>query len=65
MNSCELVVYISSVACAIAKSHSRDEVALLAVAFSQLGDTLTTILAHNEICCQPKDTEKDEPEPTY
>lgn len=54
MNSCELVTYISSLACAISKCCSRDDVTILAAVFTQLGDSLETILAHQEIC-QPKD----------
>ena len=50
MNSCELVTYISSVACLISQACSREEVAVLATAFAQLGDTLSTILAHDELC---------------
>lgn len=50
MNSCELVTYISSIACLISQSCSKEEVAVLASAFVQLGDTLSTILAHDDLC---------------
>lgn len=50
MNSCELVTYISSLACVISKSCSKDEVATLATVFTQLGDTLSTIFAHDDLC---------------
>lgn len=50
MNSCELVTFISSVACAISKSCDPDEIPLLAAVFTQLGDTLTTISVQDEIC---------------
>lgn len=43
MNSCELVNLISALSCAIAKSFTPDETALLAVFFTQLGDSLATI----------------------
>lgn len=56
MNSCELVTFISSVACAISKSYSKEDVAMLSAIFSQLGDTLSTILTHDEIC-SPSDSE--------
>lgn len=39
----ELVLFISTLAIAIAKDKSSDEVNLLSVIFSQLGDTLATI----------------------
>lgn len=51
MNSCELVTFISSLACAIAKTHSKEEISALATVFTQLGDTLSTILAHDDLCC--------------
>jgi len=50
MNSCELVAYITAIACTISKCYSDEEIALMAAAFTQLGDTLTTILAQNEVC---------------
>lgn len=50
MNSCELVTFVSSVACALAQNCSRDELALMSAIFQQLGETLDTILVHNEIC---------------
>lgn len=43
MNSCELVTFISSLACAISKDKSSDELSFLAVFFTQLGDTLATV----------------------
>lgn len=43
MNSCEFVTFISTLACAIAKGKSQDEIDILAVFFTQLGDTLATI----------------------
>lgn len=49
MNECELVVFISTVACSLAKCLSTDELALLADVFSQLGDTIATILTHREL----------------
>ncbi|MDO4298433.1 MAG: hypothetical protein Q4C59_08170 [Lachnospiraceae bacterium] len=50
MNSCELVTLVSTVACAIASSCSPEETAVLAAVFTQLGDSLETILAHQEFC---------------
>ena len=50
MQSCELVVTISAIACAISKGKSPDEIALLATIFSQLGDTLATIAAQEALC---------------
>ncbi len=50
MNSCELVTYVSSIACALSRFCDRDDLALMAAVFTQLGDTLQTILTHDEIC---------------
>lgn len=48
MNACELVTFISTLSCAIASELSPSDVALLAAVFTQLGDSLTTMLAVNE-----------------
>lgn len=43
MGSCEFVSLISGLACTIAKNKSQQEIEILAVLFTQLGDTLATI----------------------
>ena len=50
MNSCELVTYISSIACFLSKNCSTEELEMLAAIFSQLGDTLATILVNEANC---------------
>ncbi|ADL03461.1 DUF6774 domain-containing protein [Lacrimispora saccharolytica] len=55
MQSCELVMFVSSLACCIAEGRSSDEIALLSTIFSQLGDTLSTITAHRDLCCDSGD----------
>ncbi len=50
MNSCELAAMISSIACTIARTCPAEELALLGAAFTQLGDTLTTMSLQNELC---------------
>ena len=45
MQSCELVTLISTVACILAENYSDEEHAIMAAAFTQLGDSLATILA--------------------
>ena len=50
MNSCELVAYVSTLACTISRCCSTEEVTLLATVFTQLGDTLATILTQEELC---------------
>lgn len=58
MNSCELVTYVSSIACVLSKNCQTEDLELLAAIFSQLGDTLATILVNNALC-QPVETEND------
>ena len=54
MNSCELTASITAIANAIACGRTVDEINLLGVAFTQLGDTLLTIATQKSICCKPK-----------
>ena len=58
MQSCELALSISTLACCIAEGKSPEEIALISSIFMQLGDTLATIAAHQPLCCQPKDTKE-------
>ena len=50
MNACELTGAITAVANAIACGRTVDEINLLGVAFTQLGDTLLTIATQRNIC---------------
>lgn len=50
MQSCELATYITALACAISKCCSEDEIAVISTALTQLGDTLATIAAQNQLC---------------
>lgn len=50
MNSCELTASITAVANAIACGRTVDELNLLGVTFTQLGDTLLTIATQKSIC---------------
>lgn len=49
MNSCELVNLISMLTCLIVQNYDNDEIALLAAIFTQLGDSLSTILANEAL----------------
>lgn len=49
MNSCGLVTFISTLACAIAKGKTVQELNLLSVIFSQLGDSLATLAVTQDI----------------
>ena len=49
MNSCELVNLISLLSCLIVENYTDSQIAVLASIFTQLGDTLTTVLANNEL----------------
>lgn len=48
MDECELIYIITTIACAISKCCGDDEISLMAAAFTQLGDTLATIMVKRE-----------------
>lgn len=50
MNPCELTASITALANGIACGRSAEEIELLGVVFTQLGDTLLTIAAQKNIC---------------
>ena len=49
MEDCELIFLISTIACSIIKCCPEDDISILAAAFTQLGDTLATLLAQKEV----------------
>lgn len=49
MQSCELLMSISALACCIAKNCSDEEISLLSSVFSQLGESLSTIETQNAL----------------
>ena len=52
MNVCELTSSIPAVANMIAKNLNDDELNILGVTLTQLGDTLITIATQRSICCK-------------
>lgn len=50
MQPCELVAFVTAIACSISKCCSKEELPVIAAVFSQLGDTLETIIAQEEAC---------------
>lgn len=52
MNPCELTASVTAIANALACQLTEDELNLLGVVFTQLGDTLLTIATHRSICCK-------------
>lgn len=52
MNPCELTASITAIANTLACKLTEDELNLLGVALTQLGDTLLTIATHKSICCK-------------
>ena len=54
MNSCELVAYVSSLACMISKCSSREEMEVMSAVLIQLGETLHMMLVHEENCTRRK-----------
>ena len=57
MNSCELTASITAVANGIACKLTDDELNLLGVTLTQLGDTLVTIATQRSICNRRNDQE--------
>lgn len=51
MDGCGVNVSISALACAIAKGKTTEEITALGAFFTQLGDSLETIVAFNAIDC--------------
>lgn len=52
MNTCELTASITAATNLIANSLTDDELSILGVALTQLGDTLLTIATQRSICCK-------------
>ena len=52
LNACELTATITALANAIACDKTVDELNLLGVTLTQLGDTLITIATQRSICCK-------------
>ena len=50
MNPCELTASITALANAMASKMTEDELNLVGVTLTQLGDTLITIATHRGIC---------------
>lgn len=50
MNACELTASITAIANMLAKTLTNDELNLLGVTLTQLGDTLLTLATHRDIC---------------
>lgn len=64
MRSCELVSFVTAVACNMANCYSDEELAVMAAVFTQLGDTLATILANEALLEAICSDEKENPENT-
>ena len=52
MNPCELTATITAIANYLAGQLSLEELELLGVCLTQLGDTILTIATHKSICCK-------------
>lgn len=48
MQSCEFATTVTAIACLISKCCSEDELPLAAAFFTQLGDTLATMITYEE-----------------
>lgn len=56
MQSCELVTFVTALACAISQCYSDDELDVVASVFTQLGDTLQTIISNGQLCDKGNDS---------
>ena len=52
MNACELTATITAIANYLAGQMTNEELELLGVSLTQLGDTLLTIVTQRGICCK-------------
>ena len=52
MNACELTASITALANMMAKNFTDEELEILGVILTQLGDTLLTIVTQKSICCK-------------
>ena len=52
MNACELTASITAVANFLANQLRLEELELLGVSLTQLGDTILTIVTQKSICCK-------------
>lgn len=52
MNGCTLTASVTALANTLACNLSEDELTLLGVILTQLGDTLLTIATQRSICCK-------------
>lgn len=50
MNGCELTAYVTAAANALAANATTEQLELMAVVFTQLGDTLATIAVSRSVC---------------
>lgn len=53
MNACELTASLTVIANWLAGQLSIEELELLGVSLTQLGDTILTIVTQKSICCKP------------
>ncbi|MCI9365162.1 MAG: hypothetical protein HFJ54_00555 [Clostridia bacterium] len=61
MSSCELVNLVSMLSCLIVENYTDEEISVLAAVFTQLGDSLATILANNTLLDSKSKSEDDSP----
>ena len=52
MTACELTASITALANIIAENFTDEELEILGVVLTQLGDTILTIATHRGICCK-------------
>ena len=52
MNACKLTASVTAIANLLAQNFTDDELNILGVVLTQLGDTILTIATQRSICCK-------------
>ena len=60
MLSCELVTFISTFSCCLAKGKSVEEISLMSAVFMLIGDNLATIAAQEVLCVSLEEARRKE-----
>lgn len=58
MNGCSLTASITAIANTLACRLTEDELNLLGVTLTQLGDSLLTLATHRSICCKSQENRR-------
>ena len=60
MKNCNIVLYISALACKLAEGRTTNEINWLSAFFTQLGAALDTIAAQEELCAASSEKNEEQ-----